>query len=249
MRNHINPRIGRRPVAEISPEEIRVALEELRQENPNVAKAARTRLIDIFDEAVRDGFRPDNPADRPETRVLAAPKRSTAEGDERSKRVLEQLPGLLETLEASPRRPSLLRLIRFNLLTLRAPQECRLARWEQFDLIERVWRFPKMQSEEGAKVEFSLSDAHISLLNEARHIAKGVGSGWVFCNPQSNYLPYRANAAYKAMRDLGFHIQILDFRRAHEYWLRRSPSGNLKIDDWLMQLRSSGPSHEFRPSM
>ncbi|MEY8800155.1 tyrosine-type recombinase/integrase [Leisingera sp. XS_AS12] len=239
MRNHIHPIIGRRPVADLTSAEIRDALEKVRKVNPNVAKAARTRLIEILDEAVRDGFRKDNPADHPETRVLPAPKRTTAEGDKRKARVLAELPSLLQVLEASPRRPSLLRLIRFNLLTLRAPQECRLARWEQIDLQARLWRFPKMQAEGGAVVEFGLLDAHIAILEEARQIAKGGGTGWVFYNPQNIGAPYKANASYKAMRDLEFDIQVLDFRRAHEYLNRTASHEQSDLEAWLAYLQSA----------
>lgn len=42
-------------------------------------------------------------------------------------------------LENSRRQPNLLCLIRFTLLTLRSPQECRLARWEQIDLAAGTW--------------------------------------------------------------------------------------------------------------
>jgi hypothetical protein len=244
IKDTATPKLGRRPMAEITTSEILEVLDALRASSTATAKALRARLITIFDAAVLDGVRRDNPAKVPETFVLAAPKRITIEGDTRNKRILKELPAFLVNIEASDRRPSLLRLIRFNLATLEPPKACRLATWEQIDMRTCVWTYPQMQNEGADLVHFALRDVHMEILNDAFRVGLGDGTGWVFYHPQQIGSPYSENAAYKAMRDLGVDFAILDFRRVFEYWINRQAR---RPDDpvaaWNAHLRQLAARH------
>ena len=57
IRRHLTPLIGRRPVRELSADEIRAGLGEVARGSAPTAEAVR-----LLDEAVADGHRPENPA-------------------------------------------------------------------------------------------------------------------------------------------------------------------------------------------
>lgn len=172
LSRHLHPILGRQLLRDLTPEMIHGALMRIREEKARTAMTVRGHLIALLGEAVSDGLIPENPADRLETRIPAPAKLTTAGGDAKAARVLDQLPAFLEAMMTTSRRPNLMRLLRFMLLTLRAPQECRLARWEQFDIPGRSWTFPLRQHEGNEIQRFELFDVHLDILHEAR--ASGV---------------------------------------------------------------------------
>lgn len=222
LRRHLTPLIGRRPVRELSAEEIRAALLEVARGSPPTAEAVRLRLARLLDEAVADGHRPDNPA---RTETARPPKRRpvTSEGDARNARVLSELPRFLADLEGSGRRPALLLYVRFTLLTLRNPKECRLATWPQIDLDGRVWRLPKMQAAGAPEVIVPLHDGLLGVLSRAAALGRGDRTGWVFPNPLDLNAPYSMHAAQHVPEEFGYEIRMRDFVRVHAYWAEREP--------------------------
>lgn len=184
---------------------------------------------------MEDGIRPDNPARSSEIVVPKRRKRVSGEGEARDRRILAQLPDLLTALETTPRRPSLVLLFRFSLLTLRNPKECRLATWPQIDMDRRIWRFPSMQKEGAETVEVALHDGIIPVLTKARLL--GTPDGWVFPSSIDVNKPYTENAGYKLMNELGFDIKLLDFRRVFEFWSQgRSFEGEDQLVAWWRML-------------
>jgi hypothetical protein len=238
IRRHLTPLIGRRPVREISAEEIRAALGGVARGSSATAEAVRLRLARLLDEAVADGHRSDNPA---RTEAARPPKRRrvTSEGDARNERLLSELPRFLADLEGSGRRPSLLLYVRFALLSLRNPKECRLATWSQMDLDGRTWRFPKMQREGAQEVVLPLHDGMMEILDRARALGRGDRSGWVFPSPLDLNAPYSMHAAQHVSEEFGYEVRMRDFVRVHAYWAEREPepaAGGLPA--WTAHLRS-----------
>jgi integrase len=230
------PEIGRRPVSEISATDLQELLKVVAKENVNTADHLRRQLAVIFDDAVAEKLRADNPARSGEIIVPRRRKRVSGEGDARNKRLLAEFPAFLKALEETGRRPALVFLIRFCLLTLRNPKECRLATWPQIDLEARLWRFPSMQKEGAQIVEVALHDGLVHLLKQARLLARGDGKGWVFPSPLDVNQPYSENAGYNVPRELGFKIKQLDFRRVYEYWAERR-QGKSSLEEWWRFLR------------
>ena len=229
------PALGRRPMSQIAPADIQEVLKTIAKTNVNTADAIRRQLGAIFDEAVEDRIRPDNPARSSEIVVPKRRKRVSGEGEARDRRILAQLPGLLAALETTPRRPSLVLLFRFSLLTLRNPKECRLATWPQIAMDRRIWRFPSMQKEGAETVEVALHDGIIPVLTKARLL--GTPDGWVFPSSIDVNKPYTENAGYKLMNELGFEIKLLDFRRVFEFWSQgRSFEGEDELVAWWRML-------------
>jgi integrase len=225
------PEIGRQPVSMISAADLQELLKVVAKENVNTADHLRRQLAMIFDDAVAEKLRADNPARSGEIMVPRRRKRVSGEGDARNKRLLAEFPAFLKALEETGRRPSLVFSIRFCLLTLRNPKECRLATWPQIDLEARLWRFPVMQKEGAQTAEVRLHDGLVHLLKQARLLSRGDGQGWVFPSPLDVDQPYSEHASYNVPRELGFEIKQLDFRRVHEYWSERRQGKN-SLEDW-----------------
>lgn len=229
------PALGRRPMSQIVSADIQEVLKAIAKTNVNTADAVRRQLAAIFDDAVEDGLRTENPARSSEVVVPKRRKRVSGEGESRDRRILAELPELLTVLQATDRRPALVLQCRFNLLTLRHPMECRLATWPQIDMERRIWRFPHMQKEGGEQVEVALHDGIMEVLTKARLL--GTPDGWVFPNPYKVNSPYESNASYKLMKDLGFDIKQLDFVRVNEFWRQgRSFEGEGELVAWWRML-------------
>ena len=229
------PTLGRKPMSQITPTDIQEILKTIAKVNVNTADAIRRQLGAIFDEAVEDKIRPDNPARSREIVVPKRRKRVSGEGEARDRRILAQLPELLRALETTGRRPSLVLHCRFNLLTLQHPTETRLATWPQIDMEARLWRFPHMQKEGGEPVEVRLHDGIMEVLGAARLL--GTPGGWVFPNPYKVNSPYESNSTYKMMKAICFDIKLLDFRRVFEFWSQeRSFEGEDELVAWWRML-------------
>ncbi|KPP89985.1 MAG: Phage integrase family [Roseibaca calidilacus] len=231
------PRIGRIPMARVSVEDIQRVITEISKTNTNTADAVRRQLAILFDESIEARIRPDNPVRSREIVIVKKTRRVTSEGDARNRRVLSELPAFLDALRNSGRRPGIVLLIQFTLLSLRHPKECRLATWSQIDGERRVWRFPNMQKEDGEIVEIRLHDGLWDILQKARLIGRGDRTGWVFPNPNDINKHYTENAGYKVPLELGFNLAQLDFRRAYEYWAE-GQTGGVGLEEWFQVIAS-----------
>lgn len=128
-------------MAEIKALDVQDALTRIARENVNTAEAVRHQLVKIFDKAIAEGIRESNPVRSEEIVVPKRRKRASGEGDARHQRILNDLPRLLHAMEKSSHRPALMLQLRFSLLTLTNPKECRYATWPQIDMEAGVWRF------------------------------------------------------------------------------------------------------------
>lgn len=233
------PRLGRIPMSKVSAEDIQNVITEISKNNTNIADVVRRQLATIFDEAIDAQIRPDNPVRSGEIVIVKKTRRVTSEGDTRNRRVLSELPAFLDALRNSGRRPGIILLIQFTLLSLRHPKECRLATWSQIDAERRVWRFPNMQKEDGEIVEITLHDGLWEILQKATLIGRGDRTGWMFPSPTEINKSYTENAGYKVPQELGFDIAQLDFRRAYEYWAEKRPDKGSGLEAWYQNLTAT----------
>lgn len=233
LRNHVHPLLGRLGLAEIGNDDVVAALAAVgRNAGPSSVRKALPLLTRVFEEAVREGLIEENPAAGVIHAQVAPPKLTSKHGEARTRRVLAALPAFLKEITASTARPSLLKLVRFTILTARHPQECRLARWEQIDEDAGVWRFPSMQKEGARQIEVPLHDALQELLKEAAALRVPSAGVWVFPNPVRPGEPYGNTAAEKIPARFGYEVNMLDVRRAHEMWSTKSSLDCLNLLDW-----------------
>lgn len=231
LRNHVHPLLGRLGLAEVRNADVVAALTAVgRNAGPSSVQKALPMLTRIFEEAVREGLIAENPANGVSHAQVAPPKLTSKHGEARTRRVLAALPAFLREITASTARPSLLKLVRFTILTARHPQECRLARWEQIDAA--VWRFPSMQKEGAREIEVPLHDLLQELLKEAAALRVPSAGNWVFPNPVRPGEPYGNTAAEKIPARFGYEVNMLDVRRAHEMWINSKEVSGANLTDW-----------------
>jgi integrase len=235
IRTYITPTLGRRPVAEITPEEIRAALVPVYEDRVSNGEAVRARLMQLFDAVIEERMRPDNPARAPAARPEQRRQRTTSEGDAGNERIFEILPAFLRDLRESPRRPTLLRMVRFTALSLRNPKECRLATWAQMDLANRIWRFPRMQREGVEMLEVPLHDGLMGILEEVRPLRRGDGSGWVFPSSTDFDKPFSNDATRHVTEEFGYDLTMRDFVRVFE-WRRAVVGEGYDGEAWRQEL-------------
>lgn len=237
LRNHVHPLLGRLGLAEVRNADVVAALTAVgRNAGPSSVQKALPMLTRIFDEAVQEGLIAENPATGVSHAQVAPPKLTSKHGEARTRRVLAALPAFLKEITASTARPSLLKLVRFTILTARHPQECRLARWEQIDAA--VWRFPSMQKEGAREIEVPLHPVLLELLKEAAALRVPSEKDWVFPNPVRPGEPYGNTAADKIPARFGYEVNMLDVRRAHEMWTRQIALGPKNQREWHQYLLS-----------
>ena len=235
IKTHVTPVLGRRPVAEITAQEIRSVLEILHKDSAANAQAVRSRLKQLFDAVVDERLRPDNPARMTEAAPAGRRTRITSEGDARNERIFRLLPPYLRELTESPRRPTVLRLVRFNVLSVRSPMECREAKWDQVNLEDRIWRFPRMQRENAKMIEVYLHDDLLKILKEMTPLRRGDGEGWVFPNSLDFDKPFSLHAATHIPTEFGYDLTLKDVPRVFE-WRRSVIGGDYGLEDWAREL-------------
>ena len=238
LRNHIHPTLGRMGLSEIRTSDVVAALEvAARSGGATTAQKALPLLGKIFHEAVADGLITESPAAGVSHAQAAPPKLTSRHGQGRTRRVLDALPAFLKDLSASTARPSLLKLVRFTILTVRHPLECRLAKWEQIDLDAGVWRFPSMQRDAGRQIDVQLHEALRELLKEAAALRIPSAGDWVFPNPVRPGEPYGNTAAEKIPDGFGYALNMLDVRRAHEMWSTGLRADASSLPEWFAYLQ------------
>lgn len=131
------PKLGNRPVDEITPAEVKEAIIDIWLEKPETARRVRQRIGAVLDWAHTEGYRPD--------RVLLP---SAGKGLPRQPDGVRHFPALPYTeLPAfmaelrSSRNVSRLAL-EFLIVTARRSGEVLGARWEEIDLDSRLWTIP-----------------------------------------------------------------------------------------------------------
>ena len=148
LENNIFPDLGRIPVDEITPQKVIATVRRVEARGAlDVASRVNQTIRAVCRFAVQQGIAASNPA----SELSGIVKRRKVQ--HRASLPREELPLFLKELETYDDRGRLLtqRAIKLLLLTFVRSGELRGARWEEFDLEDRVWRIPadrmKMRNE------------------------------------------------------------------------------------------------------
>jgi len=140
FKNYISPAIGNLPVERITTDNVINLLEPL-IEKPATYKKVRTILNMFFDDAVIDGKSKLNPVPRKLVRAV-------------SKYKAKSLPAvtdiaLLQNIFAGIKRVNITPLVRTAALlqafTVMRSQTVVAAKWSEFDLVNRLWKIPRIK--------------------------------------------------------------------------------------------------------
>ena len=160
------PRIGTRPVSEVTSADVLAILSPIWHAKPVIAKAVRQRLHAVLEWAIAMNLRSDNPADR--VRPVLGPQRNIVE----HMRALphREVAAAVATVRASGEKP--VDKLAFELLVLTAARsgEVRGATWDEIDTAGRVWTLSAARMKMKRDHRVPLCGRAIEILREARMI-------------------------------------------------------------------------------
>ena len=214
LKLHVLPAIGNTPVDTITTADVLALLRPIWTAKPETASRVRQRLAVIFDFAVADGRRTDNPC----SGVKAAlPPRS------RQRRHHPALPypevsEAVSAIRESSGRPATKLALEFIILTAARTGEVRLATWDEIDLESATWNLPAEHMKMRRPHRVPLSTGALDLLGRAAELSDR--SGLIF---PSNRNPGRplSNMAFEMMLrrlDYGTRTSPHGFRSSFRTW-------------------------------
>lgn len=174
------PLIGSKQVGEINSDDVLSVLTPIWTEKPETARRLRQRVETVFDWAVAQGWRSDNPAGRAVTRAL--PRHSQVKNHFEALHYSEVPAAMVKVRESSSELMTRLSL-EFLVLTAARSSEVRLAKWSEIDLGTDTWTVPaeRMKARREHRVPLSRRAREI-LLEVKQGDDKGSeqGTGLVF---------------------------------------------------------------------
>lgn len=167
--------IRKRPIAEVSVEDVVAVLQPHWQRVPETARRVRMRLEKVLDAAKVRGLRSgENPARWRGCLDHLLPRQTTKKAHHAALPFAE-LPSFVAALRARDTGTAALAL-EFTILTAARSGEALGARWEEFDLEGKVWVIPQERMKARRPHRVPLSPAVLDVLNRA----KGRDDVWVF---------------------------------------------------------------------
>jgi integrase len=169
-RDYVNPKIGNMLVKDVERSDVDRLLMPLRSKR-YLHNRVRSNLSRIFNEAMREGVRPNNPAAGAE-KTAEAPRVRVLEDDE--------IDRLLDALTKYPGQEA--DAVRLLYLTGSRPKELLQSRWEDFRLVDvdkgaSVWTKPAQTVKQAREHKVELSKVAAAVLMRMRDAAKYVDDG------------------------------------------------------------------------
>ena len=175
------PRIGNRPVSEVTSADVLAILGPVWHTQPVCAKTVKQRIHAVLEWAIAMNLRSDNPADG--VRSVLGPQRNIVQ----HRRALphREVAAALAAVRASRYLPAVKLAFEFLVLTAARSGEIRFATWNEIDTTDRVWAIP------AAKIKMK-RDYRVPLCRRAMevfHAARALGDGpLLFPTPQGRRL-------------------------------------------------------------
>lgn len=201
LENDVFPRIGERPIVEVTPADIRAVVKAIELRGASeTARRVFQRLQSVFRYAVAhelvkvDPTYPLKPAEifKP---MKVKHRASIAERD---------APTFLRKLDAYAGDPTTRAALHLLILTATRPGELRGARWEEVDEAAAAWRIPGVRMKMGAEHVVPLSRQALVLLAERRAAAGAAPAGLIFPSTFYPDRPLSDGTLNSALARLGY---------------------------------------------
>ena len=208
---YVLPRLGTRPVDTVTVADCMGVLAPIWSKVPSVAKMVRQRLAMVFDWAIAQGHRPDNPCNGAVSAALPKSKTTVTHQMALPHAEVGEALGEVAKTRASA---SLKNAIRFQVLTAARKGEVRRATWNQLDVDGRLWTLPADSMKAGKEHRVPLSAQAMAVLME-QHAATG-GAGLVFPSPTGK--AFADNSARMVLKRAGVDAVPHGFRSSFRDW-------------------------------
>ena len=170
MKKYVLPRIGKLRVDQIGREEVLRILTPIWTTKPEVARKQRNRIRSVLSWCQAHGFIEHNVAG--DMIDGALPAMPAVKAHFRALPYTE-VPAMLDTVEASGASLATKLCFRFLVLTAARSGEARGATWSEIDFEKSEWRIPASRMKAGAEHRVPLSDAALTVLQQAQILRDG----------------------------------------------------------------------------
>ncbi len=175
------------------------------------ARKVRQRISAVMRWAIARGYREDNPADE---RVVAALGRNTKPPTHHNALHHSQVQNAIETIETTDTYWAAQAALRFLILTASRSGEVRNATWEEINTPQRTWSIPADRTKTGRPHRVPLSEAAVSVLDEA-HSHTG-GQGLIF--PSIRGKVQSSDGLAKLLKENNINCVPHGFRTSFRNW-------------------------------
>ena len=215
MEKYAFPVLGDIPVDQIGREEVLRILTSIWTSRPERARRLRQRIRTVLGWCQAHNYCEHNPAGEGVSGAL--PSLPTGKIHFRAL-PYDEVPGALETIEASRASMAAKLALRLLILTAGRSGEVRNAEWSEVDLESHTWTIPASKMKGAKEHRQPLSDAAVAVLENAR--ALDDGSGLVFPSPVRKGKPLSDMSLTKVLRDTGLAEKTVvhGFRTAFRTW-------------------------------
>ena len=204
------PHIGNRRIESITPAEVLEFLTPLAIDKPATGIKLKARMGQVFQWAIAQGLRADNPADRNINQAL--PKANIR--DHFKALPFSEVSAAVQTVQDSGAWIGTKLAFRFLVLTAGRSNEIRLAQWSEIDLDAATWTIPAARMKSGREHRIPLANAALEVLDAAKELSDG--SGLVF--PSANGRALTDSTISKLLRENGVGAVPHGFRSSFRDW-------------------------------
>ena len=213
---HAFPLIGRKRVDEVTTADTLAVLTPIWVSKAETATRVRQRMETVFDFAVVQGWRQDNPASVALTKAL--PRRPRVK-QHHPALPFTDVPAAVAAIRESNARPATRLGFEFLILTAARAGEVVRATWDEIDMDSRTWEIPKERMKARRPHRVPLSDRVVEVLEEARE--RFGGEGLLF--PSNRKQGPLSNESFRVLLD---RLEI----SAVPHGFRRSIRGYLAVE-------------------
>lgn len=212
LRDYAFPILGGKRVDSIETPDILNALSPIWLTKPETARRVRQRIGTVLDWAKTAGHRTgENPI---ESVTRGLPKQPVKKNHHAALPYTE-VPTFIERLRASDVGISGRLAFEFLILTGARTSEVIGARWEEFDLKERIWVVPMERMKAGREHRVPLSQSAMELLDRARAT---IGASLYAFPGRSPDRPLSNMVFLMALRRMGLTLTVHGFRSSFRDW-------------------------------
>jgi integrase len=234
MNAYLLPALGKRPIREITTQELLNLLLDIEKETSQTAYQSRAIVGQVFQIAVMRGDADFNiaynlknvlkPRRKKHRAALTAPK---------------DIADLMERIETYKGSDVIRAALRFSLYTFQRPNEIRGATWEEMDFDAKLWRIPEHRMKNRRPHVVPLSRQVLELLESIKGLVLQVGdSPFLFPSTRARTIPMSEGTVVLALRAMGYASEEMC---AHGF--RTLASTNLNEQRWDKDVIELSLSH------
>jgi integrase len=173
LATYVNPLFGALPVRAIDTALVMRAVEPIWNEKPETASRVRGRIESILDWAAARGFRQgENPARwRGHLDKLLPKKTKVRRVEHHTALPYREIGTFIDDLRRQEGVGA--RALEFAMLTAARTGEAIGARWDEFDLADRLWTIPAERMKAGKEHRVPLSEAVVAILEDLQKVRHG----------------------------------------------------------------------------